>query len=466
MKKIKAPLAGVICSLALLTATTFSSCKKDSSVLPSTDVTGSTTETTNSIDYKGRHHTGYIDTTRKPGSSIGNPTGTSGLTGATGITGITGITGTTGSTGTTGTTGTTTGTTGATGVTGKTGATTGTTGTTGATGVTGKTGTITGTTGTTGTTGNTGTTGTTTGPTTGTSGGTHFTYKASAPISLSNQSNITISGDSINIGNGSSVGIKLNNCTDVHITKCKVLNSTNDGIQLNNCTNVIIDSCFVTNVRAGVNAMYSTTVKVNNNQFLNMNGPFPSGNFVQFNNVNGSGCQIQYNHCEDVVGVAQHPQDGLSVYQSNGLPGDSIMVIGNYIRGGQVQHDSGGGAGIVLGDVGGTYQVARYNILVNPGAVGAQVQGGSHITMDHNTIYSTATPFTMVGLAYGNYSGAASSDVTMSYNKVKYFQTSGAEMDIWWDPSTATQPQGWNTNIVKASIDASILPTTIITLNL
>jgi hypothetical protein len=86
--------------------------------------------------------------------------------------------------------------------------------------------------------------------------------------------------------------------------------------------------------------------------------------------------------------------------------------------------------------------------------------------MDHNTIYSTATSFTMVGIAYGNYSGAASGDVTMSYNKVKYFQTSGAEMDAWWDPSTASQPLGWSTNILKASIDANILPSTIINLSL
>jgi len=323
------------------------------------------------------------------------------------------------------------------------------------------------TTGTAGATGTTGTTGAKTGTSTGTSStSTKYVYKASAPISLSNQSNITISGDSINVSNGGTVGIRLSNCTNVHITRCKVMNSTNDGIQLSNCTNVTVDSCFITNVRAGVNAMNSNTIKVNSNQFLNMNGPFPSGNFVQFNNVNGGGCQINYNKCEDVTGVAQHPQDGLSVYQSNGLPGDSIMVIGNYIRGGQVQHDSGGGAGIVLGDVGGTYQVARYNVLVNPGAVGAQVQGGSHIKMDHNTIYGTATPFTMVGIAYGNYSGAASSDVTISYNKVKYFQTSGAEMDAWWDPGTATQPQGWNTNILKANIDGTILPGVIITLKL
>jgi hypothetical protein len=130
-----------------------------------------------------------------------------------------------------------------------------------------------------------------------------------------------------------------------------------------------------------------------------------------------------------------------------------------------VQNDSGGGAGIVLGDVGGSYQVARYNIIVNGGFVGAQVQGGIHIKMDHNTVYSSSTPYSNCGICYGNYSGKASSDVNMSYNKVKYYQTSGAEMDAWWDPSTAVQPTGWSTNIVKASIDASILPTTIITMN-
>ena len=317
------------------------------------------------------------------------------------------------------------------------------------------------------TTGGTTTGGTTTGGTTtgGTNTGTitKFVYKASAPINLSGQSNITISGDSIN--GGSSTGIHLSNCNNVHITKCKIQNSTSDGIQLSNCTNVTIDSCFITNVRAGVNAMQCTTVKVNSNQFLNMNGPFPSGNFVQLNNVNGRGIQVNYNRCEDIAGVATHPQDGISIYQCNGLLGDSVQVIGNWIRGGQIQNDSGGGAGIVLGDVGGSYQVARNNIVVNGGFVGMQVQGGSHIKMDHNTIYSISTPYSNCGLCYGNYSGASSSYIYMGYNKVRFYQKSGAEMDAWWDPSTAFQPDGWTTNILKASIDASILPATIITMN-
>ncbi|WP_426667357.1 right-handed parallel beta-helix repeat-containing protein [Mucilaginibacter sp. McL0603] len=317
---------------------------------------------------------------------------------------------------------------------------------------------------TTGTTTGTSKPGTTTGETTTGTGVTMpvFTYKTTAPIALNNVSNMTISGDLIT--GGSSVCIHLMNCSNIHITKCKLQNSTLQGIQLYNCTNITIDSCFITNVQAGVNAIKSTTIKVINNQFLNMNGPFPSGNFVQFDNVNGGGNQINYNKCEDIAGVAQHPQDGLSVYQSNGLPGDSIQVIGNWIRGGQVQHDSGGAAGIVLGDVGGSYQVARNNILVNPGSVGAQVQGGNHIKIDHNTIYSTSTPFTVVGIAYGNYSHLTSTDITMSYNKVKYYNTNGNEIDAWWDPITVIQPTGWATNIHKANIDINILPAIIITM--
>jgi parallel beta-helix repeat protein len=335
-----------------------------------------------------------------------------------------------------------------------------TTGTTGATTGTSKPGTAAGSApgATTGTT-----TGTTTAATTGTGVTVKpFVYKTTAPIILNNASNMTISGDLIT--GGSSVCINLQNCNNIHITKCKLQNSTLQGIRLYNCTNITVDSCFITNVQAGVAAIQSTAIKVNNNQFLNMNGPFPSGNFIQFDNVNGGGNQMNYNKCEDIAGVAQHPQDGLSIYQSNGLTGDSIQVIGNWIRGGQVQHDSGGAAGIVLGDVGGSYQVARYNILVNPGSVGTQVQGGNHIKIDHNTIYSTSTPYTVVGIAYGNYSNLTSTDVTMSYNKVKYYNTAGNEMDEWWDPGTTIQPAGWTTNIQKASIDATILPATIITM--
>ena len=281
-------------------------------------------------------------------------------------------------------------------------------------------------------------------------------YKPGSAIVISGRSNLTISG--YQITGGPSNCIYLRDCSNVRISKCRLKDSKKVGILLENCQNVLIDSCYISNVQTGVNVKNSVTVKVNHNYFRNMNGPFPAGCAVQFNNVSAPASQINYNRVENIAGEAEHPQDLLSVYKSNGLPGDSIQVIGNWIRGGQVTKDSGGAAGIVLGDVGGSYQVARYNVVINGGFVGMQVQGGSHIKMDHNTIYSSPTEYSNDGLSYGNYSGQPSTDVEISYNKIKFFNKNGKEVDSWWDPKTVSRPKGWETNIEGADIDEKILP--------
>jgi hypothetical protein len=281
-------------------------------------------------------------------------------------------------------------------------------------------------------------------------------YKPGSPMVISGRNNVTIEG--YQITGGLSNCIYLRDCSNVHITKCKLKDSKKVGILLENCRNVLIDDCYISNVQTGVNVKNSVTVKVNHNYFRNMNGPFPAGCAVQFNNVSAPASQINYNRVENIAGEAEHPQDLLSVYKSNGLPGDSIQVIGNWIRGGQVIKDSGGAAGIVLGDVGGSYQVARYNVVINGGFVGMQVQGGSHIKMDHNTIYSSPTAYSNDGLSYGNYSGQPSTDVEISYNKIRFFNKNGQEADCWWDPQTVSKPIGWETNIQRADIDDKILP--------
>ncbi len=283
-------------------------------------------------------------------------------------------------------------------------------------------------------------------------------YKAAIPVTYYNQSNFSIKGLSLT---GGTYGIYLNGCQNVTISYNHISAAGKYEIFLYNCKNIKILYNYISGGVSGVHAENSSSIVVNHNQITGILGPYPGGNFVQFVNVSGPKTSINYNRCEDIEGVGK-PEDGLSVYKSNGASGDSIMVLGNWIRGGQYYNTSGGGAGIVLGDQGGSYQVARGNILVNPGFVGAQVQGGSHIKMDHNTIYSGVTPYSNCGLCFGNYSGASSWDIYMAYNKIKYFKTNGYEMDEWWDPSTAFQPAGWSANVVKASIDASILPATII----
>lgn len=302
--------------------------------------------------------------------------------------------------------------------------------------------------------------------TAGSGGSSTPTYAASGPITL--KSNTTVSGLVIDLGNTFTNGISGSGVSNIHITNCKIINSTSNAIWLSNCTNITIDNCFISNVAFGVNAISSTTIKVNNNQILNINGNNAKsiyGHAVQFNQVNGSGNQINGNRIECIAGVAQNPHDILSVFKSNGLPGDSIQVNNNWIRGGQYANMGlGGSVGIGLGDNGGSYQEARGNILVNPGFCGMEAAGGVHIKIDHNLIYSSSTPVSTAGLFYANYSGVASSDVTYAYNQVKWLMSSGKELDY---NNNGNSVNGVNVVLVNntwpANISASILPAVIIT---
>jgi parallel beta helix pectate lyase-like protein len=440
---------------------------------PPTTGTGTKTGTTTPTTGTGTK-TGTTPPTTGTGTKTGTTTPTTGTGTKTGTTTPTTGTGTkTGTTTPTTGTGTKTGTTTPTTGTGTTtGTTTGTkTGTTPATGTT--TGTKTGTTPTTGTT--TGTTGTKkptnpTTPTTPTKTASAYTY--SAPILLQNQNNVTISGDSIN--GGSKPCISLINCTNIHITNCKLQNGTtvnSTGVNTLNCTGITVDNCLITKVSTGVYAQASQQINVNNNQFLNMMGPFPRGAYVQFNNVSGTGNQIVNNKGENVSGQS-NPEDGINLYQSNGTAASPILVTGNMLRGGG---PSTTGSGITVGDQGGSYETITGNTVVNTGNIGMQVAGGTHITMSNNMIYSTATSISHLGLGYGNYSGVASNNITITGNKIKWMcgkasdlayypkGTTSVEKDMSAE-STIALPTGWTANITDAAISATILPASLITM--
>src|ERR1700753_4109625 len=107
------------------------------------------------------------------------------------------------------------------------------------------------------------------------------TITTSSPIAYYKKNNITISG--LTISGGSLPCIQLTQCTNVHITHCKITNTTNYGIVIGNCTNVTVDSCLITNTATGMFAISCTgQIKVQNNQIQNMKGPFPKGAFVQY----------------------------------------------------------------------------------------------------------------------------------------------------------------------------------------
>lgn len=286
-------------------------------------------------------------------------------------------------------------------------------------------------------------------------------YTVSGVINLTNQHDITISGKAIAGGNVPC--ITLTNCYNIHIIGCKLYNSTDVGIHMYKCYNVTVNNSFFTNVASGVYAEQTTNggIVVNYNQFLNMVGPFPRGQFVQFNNVNGAGSAVTNNKGENILNQS-HAEDAISMYQSNGTASSPIMISGNWIRGGG---PSSSGGGIMLGDEGGSYLTAQNNILVNPGEYGMAIAGGDHNSIQNNIIYSTSQYFTNVGLYVNSINGYTVTNATVSGNKVLFYNNNNYANNCWLAPGT-NKPSGWDTsNTWGASLSSAILPSVIITNN-
>ena len=282
-------------------------------------------------------------------------------------------------------------------------------------------------------------------------------YTPSAVINMNGAHDITISGKSIN--GGSAPAISLSNCYNVHITQNNLGNSTDVGVYLYHCHNITVDYNYISNVATGVYVDHPTgggTV-VDNNQMLNMKGPFPRGQFVQFNTVNGAGNEIKYNKCENISGKSS-TQEGINCYMSNGTPSSPIEIVGNWIRGGGPGNASGG---IQLGDTGGSYEVASGNIIVNPGQMGLSISGGDHMSFINNTVYSKSQYFSNVGVVVWGQGGYSVTNATVSGNKVNFLNSGNVQNDHWIASGNPT-PAGWSSNTWGAGITAAVLPATII----
>jgi len=293
-------------------------------------------------------------------------------------------------------------------------------------------------------------------------------YKIVGPINLYNKSNMTISGDSIAGGNVAC--IQLINCKNIRITHCKLGRSKSFGILIGNSSNIQVDSCNISNVATGILAITcpAGAIRITHNQILNTQGPFPQGGGVQFSNVSGHNNHIDYNRIQNVAGQS-NPEDKVSVYKSNGVAGDPITVTGNLILGSGASTSS---CGITLGDQGGSYQVAQNNTIVNSGAGGAQIAGGTFIQIMNNSIYSAAFAWSHMGVLCANYSGKPSNNLTISGNKINWTsgnphdQYGGSTTRIMDAGSSLTSPTstiiGSKTNTLRAAINATLLPAKIV----
>jgi parallel beta-helix repeat protein len=276
-------------------------------------------------------------------------------------------------------------------------------------------------------------------------------YPSSAPLILNNKHNVVIDGKLIS--HVPQACIQLINCSNIVIKNCTLTQSGGVGVYLFRCKNITVTQCFMERVSSGVYALESTGIAIVHNQVKNVLGPFPRGQMVQFDDVNGGGNRVSFNKCENILG-ASNPEDVISMYKSSGTATDPIQITGNLIRGGG---PSKTGGGIMLGDNGGSYIIAKDNILVNPGQYGMAISGGTHIVITNNKIYSIKRPFTNVGLYIWKQSAVGCALNTISKNEVNWTNAAG-ETNHNWNQGNCGPVIGWETNIWGAKLTAAILP--------
>lgn len=170
-----------------------------------------------------------------------------------------------------------------------------------------------------------------------------------------------------------------------------------------------------------VYVLSSSNVEVSGNTFANA-----GRNFVQFDKVTGG--SITDNTGENQLGQSW-AEDLISLYQSNGTASAPIVVSGNRLRNGG---PSGSGSGIMLGDGGGSFQVATGNILVDPGQVGIGVASGTNIVVADNLVYSSSHGWSNVGIYVWNQYGTPCNTISVTGNQVNWLNASGAQ-NSWWD---------------------------------
>jgi hypothetical protein len=247
-----------------------------------------------------------------------------------------------------------------------------------------------------------------------------------------------------------------------------------------NCYNISIDSNFVTNCQVvGIQAIGCTgNIRIISNQISEIYSKNlihdGSGNALEFYKCNGANNAIDSNIIEHtstatIDGLGNGAGDNIDVFQCNGTPSSRIKIYWNKVRGGGSYSLGNGRAGIGLGDVGGSYQDAEYNTCVNTGWAGMQLAGGTHITVNHNKIYSDQLAWSYAGLTsfIAAPGGVTTHSDTMAYNAIHWGNGYNlhTELDTFYSNKYGNPlPYGFRTlNTFKAPITSDILPKKILT---
>lgn len=224
--------------------------------------------------------------------------------------------------------------------------------------------------------------------------------------------------------------------------------STNGDIYISSSNHDInIYNVYLTNALRGIyfyscgsGGVANLTVKNSYSTNIGINGTHAngSGSTVQMNNCSGSGIEVAYNNFFTDMTLSEAVRNGvgdvINFYQCNGTSGSYILAHDNNVRGGS--SNAGGYAGLILGDVGGSYQNGYNNKFVKSGAEGCQIQGGTFITLNNNQMYSPIyTNYTFEGIGYANYSGQPCNNIAITNNKISWINKGGSAIAWYQDNS-------------------------------
>lgn len=246
-------------------------------------------------------------------------------------------------------------------------------------------------------------------------------------------------------------GIELFDSHNVLIRSVTISGTGKSGIYVLGSSDIAVEESRISDTVSGVYAISSRGVRVSCNTIENPRGPVPRGQLVQFDKVTGEGNAISCNVGRNEPGKGD-PEDAISLYQSQGTPGSPITVSGNTIVGGGPSETGGG---IMLGDSGGSYQVAEGNDLVDPGQYGIAVASGDHMTIRNNRVLASVQRFTNVGISVWNQYPSACHDINVEENAVKW-QSKTGRPNPYWDGRNCGRVAGVATNNFRASLTSAI----------
>lgn len=223
-------------------------------------------------------------------------------------------------------------------------------------------------------------------------------------------------------------GFGILDYSDEFIARGNYIHETTKGaIHIYAAKNINIVNNRMENCSSAVRAIESTGVVVTHNFFRNMKGPVPDSNYVQYDKVYGANNKILCNYGLNEPGLNEGT-DNISVYKSNGLPNDPILIKGNKVFGGTYP----AGGGIAIADAGGSYITAENNVLVNPGQYGIAIMGGHHNRIINNKVYSEKTSISNVGVyVWDFYDLKDCSNNEVSGNRISWTSKAGANNPYW-----------------------------------